>query len=182
MLIGRPITVQVLLAPFRASSQATHPLSTGRCLAQRVRVLVFRSPRHDQTARAVCQELVLHCFQARLWFVAPLEEAGELLGTCFDGLRFAVSPLRRIVHQCGLSAWSAVSVFAADSLVSAEPVAMSPQRSGPLDVVDQAVAGRHLQLAPIRRKEHARQVPVQESQSACDAQHGKLLGVVARIV
>ena len=144
MLIGRPITVQVLLAPFRASSQATHPLSTGRCLAQRVRVLVFRSPRHDQTARAVCQELVLHCFQARLWFVAPLEEAGELLGTCLDGLRFAVSPLLRIVHQCGLPAWTAVSVVATNPLVSAEPVAMSPQRSGPLDVVDQAVTGRHL--------------------------------------
>ena len=115
------------------------------------------------------QKHVLHCFQARLWLVAPLEDTGVLLGTRLDGPRFLTSPLVHIAYQCSLPAWSAVDVFAADSLVSAEPVSVGPQRSRPLDVVDQAVAGRNLHSAPSWREEHARQVPVQESQSPCDA-------------
>ena len=97
------------------------------------------------------RKLVLHGSEARLWFVAPLNQAGVLLSACLDGLRFAMSPLRCILQQSCPAARPAVSVLAAQSLVSAEPVTLGPQCCGPLDILNQAVAARDLHLPPVRR-------------------------------
>jgi len=111
----------------------------------------------------MCQKSVLHRFQARCRLVYPLDEVRKLLGACLDGLRLDTSSLRDILHQSSLPAWLAVAVVATDSLVPAKPVAVGPERSGPLDVVDQAVAVRHLHSSPIGREKHSRQIAVKES-------------------